>query len=216
MNKLSVGWSFIKAHLALKMVPDLHELYRVLVAYSEDHRFYHTLTHIRAAIKFVNDNYPEVHVYERSLVIMALIYHDIVYDPMSSTNEEDSAKWWTLYGLGRINNDALKTITRLIIMTKSHKLDQSADELEKMMNDADMSILASEEDVYMEYAQNIWREYRVVGRETYLTNRIKFLSSVDVDSLFHTEAVSEIMNPAINLARELELLRERPDDILVD
>jgi pantetheine-phosphate adenylyltransferase len=59
----------------------------ILDHYREPHRFYHTLHHLddltqQLEAKGFGDN---------DILFLATIFHDIIYDPRSATNEEDSA-----------------------------------------------------------------------------------------------------------------------------
>ena len=119
-----------------------------------------------------------------------------------------------MYALGRFRPEVVNKVTQLILSTRAHKVGPDSDDLDRIMNDADMSILAAEEDDYQEYARNIWREYHAVGREVYVQHRIAFLNSVDVDSLFHTEEFRTSVRAAINLDWERETLTHNPQEIL--
>lgn len=191
------------------------EFQRIIRAYSEPHRFYHVLRHISKTVRMARDCYPDARPEKISLIVMALIYHDVVYAIGSKTNEEDSAKQWRSYAEGRFDNHVTDWVDKLILLTKSHKLGDDSDGLSRIMNDCDMSILAAHEDEYLAYAQNIWREYRGAGKEAYCKGRLAFLRGLDANSLFYT-AVPSTYLAELNIATEIELLENHPERIMVD
>lgn len=218
---LHLAWEWMRVHRDLPR--DLlnrerlswDEFKRIIAAYSEDHRFYHILRHISKTVRIARECYKDARSEKISLVVMALIWHDIIYVIGSKTNEEDSAAAWEAYAKGRFAPDIIIWVSRLILLTKSHKLSEDADGLSRIMNDCDMSILAADEDEYLEYARNIWREYRSVGKEAYLAGRLAFLKNLDANTLFHTPVPSTYL-AELNIAIEIELLEDYPEQILVD
>ena len=59
----------------------------VLDNYLQPHRFYHTIAHL-------DDIFSQLDAQGHSgndALILATVFHDIIYDPKSATNEEDSA-----------------------------------------------------------------------------------------------------------------------------
>lgn len=146
---------------------------------------------------------------------MALIYHDVVYAIGSKTNEDDSAKQWRRYASDRFDPAIVDWIDAAIIQTKSHKLGDDAFPMQKIMNDCDMAILASSDEDYLRYAQDVWREYRAVGKDAYRAGRLSFLKSLDVQDLFYTD-VPCTYDAELNISTEIEILEDRPDQILVD
>lgn len=71
----------------------------VLNHYREPHRFYHTLEHLDDVWQQLeNRGYSD-----NDVLLLATIFHDIIYDPRSGTNEEDSARYFneTFTGMER-------------------------------------------------------------------------------------------------------------------
>ena len=65
-------------------------LARLKARYGEPHRAYHTWTHIEALLAGLAAHSSLVS--DATSVGLAILYHDAVYDPLSATNEEDSAE----------------------------------------------------------------------------------------------------------------------------
>ena len=109
----------------------------------------------------VTENYilPEVKLKREELAICyAILYHDVVHDPRSKTNEEDSVKRWRQYTdkLQGVFADSLEwlveAVSSLILATKLHKPENP---LEERLIDLDMGILDSDSSEYQQYAEDI-------------------------------------------------------------
>ena len=136
------------------------ETYQALInGHAESHRAYHTLDHIAACLRHLDDvrDFTE-HPDE---IEMALWFHDAVYQPFSGTNEEDSAEWAADWlqdrGLDKI---AIARIADHVLDTKTHKTPGTVDG--RFMLDIDLSILGTHADVYDAFELNIRREYKRV------------------------------------------------------
>lgn len=202
------------AHRDLGLMPDWQEYLRLRKAYAEPHRHYHTWQHIYECVKFVKIHYGFQHS-----VVLALFYHDVIYDVQRKDNEEESAQAWIKYAKSRDvqRHQSLKMnmIADMIRMTANHKVDDDQPLSFKMMNDADMHVFLCPDHHYLEYSRNIWREYSSFGREAYLAGRLSFLASVDHTTMFHTHQAKERMHHAkANLELERVILETEPDQIL--
>lgn len=67
----------LKAKLAHLGVPD-----DVFGRYNELHRYYHTLTHIEDIYRQLTERQQA----DNQALLLATIYHDVIYDPQSATN----------------------------------------------------------------------------------------------------------------------------------
>lgn len=207
--------AWYSAHRELGLWPDWKEYARLRKAYGAEGRYYHTWQHIYECVKFV-----QLHYGFQPLVILALFYHDVVYDVNSKTNEIDSAAEWDKYArsrdLHRHQFLKLKAVSDMILMTAHHKPEANAPLMFLMMNDADMHVFLCPDHHYLEYARNIWREYSSFGREGYLAGRLAFLASVDHKTIFYTHQARDLMHHAkANLELERVILEEDPDRILM-
>ncbi len=69
-------------------------LEKILQLYSEPHRAYHNMTHVQdviASLDFLKDGVNAPTAEEEAILILAAFFHDVIYNPKSSTNEKDSA-----------------------------------------------------------------------------------------------------------------------------
>jgi predicted metal-dependent HD superfamily phosphohydrolase len=203
------------AHRALGLWPDWREFKRIRTIYKGPDRHYHTWQHIYETCLFVRRHYGF-----QPLVILALIYHDVIYNVKSKLNEEESAIVWETYAmtrsLHRHKSLKVKEVAELIRMTAKHKVEENATLSFRIMSDADMSIFLCPDEHYLEYARNIWREYHSFGRDAYLTGRLHFLSTVDPDTMFYTHQAKALVHHArANLDLERTILETDPERILV-
>jgi predicted metal-dependent HD superfamily phosphohydrolase len=148
---------------------------KILLAYSEAGRFYHTIVHIRQVLDSIDfliaaggsslerDGY-------RALVLAAW-FHDVVYDPQKSDNEARSAVWMEteLNPLG-IPEPILQQASKLILATHSH-LAPPGDLLTPNLLDSDLSILGASPERYDAYASAIRQEYAFLPEEAFRSGR---------------------------------------------
>jgi predicted metal-dependent HD superfamily phosphohydrolase len=152
----------------------------IVAAYGEPQRHYHTLDHIAAVVA---DFLPLRDRFEDpDAALLALFFHDIVYDPARSDNEERSADALAAVLTGRIADLACAHI----LATKKH---EASTPDAALVVDIDMAILAAPWPDYLRYAENVAREYLpVYGAEAYAAGRCEmFLKPVQDRCIFLTE-----------------------------
>lgn len=133
-------------------------------------RAYHNFSHVEdclAKLDWVGGLTPD----DRLLLRYALLWHDSVYDPARSDNEERSAE--------RAGRDLLQAglgaahvaeVRRLILLTKG-RLVGPGDRLGALLVSIDLSILGEEPGRYRAYAEAIRREYAHVPDDLYRAGR---------------------------------------------
>lgn len=90
MRVLGTSWEAAWRDLGLPM-PDAGVYQRLLSAYAEPHRHYHSLQHLGECLThFQAVRHLAAHPGE---VALALSFHDAVYDPKGKDNEALSARW---------------------------------------------------------------------------------------------------------------------------
>jgi pantetheine-phosphate adenylyltransferase len=138
--------------------------------YDEPHRFYHTLSHIEDVLKQLHD----MDLLKHDEVFLAAIFHDIVYDPQSKTNEEDSAEYFLQQAKStELTDDQKKHIKQLILDTKNHKATVNfSEEFIK----ADLSIFNASFDKLIAYEKQIFKEFQFVDYKEYKLKRLEILN----------------------------------------
>jgi len=181
-------------------------LAELVARYSEPHRFYHTLQHLRECF-FVLE--PASHLARRlAEVQLALWFHDAVYDTRAQDNEEESAHWAEQSLLaGGAGLDAAARVRKLVLTTKHNAVPEEEDA--KLLVDVDLSILGAEESRFAEYERQIRQEYGWVPEDLFRQGRARLLASLLNRSSIYSTAwfASRLEEQARkNLSRSLEEL----------
>ena len=145
---------------------------RLTRAYGEPQRHYHNHQHIAECLAEFDRARHLTH--EPTAVELALWFHDAVYDPKAGDNEEQSAalakQCLTECGITRLLTD---TVPRLVMATKNHEVGADADAA--VIVDADLSILGRDERRFMEFEEQVRREYAWVPDAVFGAQRAEIL-----------------------------------------
>jgi predicted metal-dependent HD superfamily phosphohydrolase len=172
-------------------------------SYSSTGRHYHNLTHLNHLTK-------ELQPYKASfnnwdVVVLAIAYHDIVYNALKSNNEEKSAdlavKKLAVLSCPEI---LISRCQQLILATKKH---QGGDQEINLFTDADLSILGSAEETYKTYAGQIRQEYSMYPDFVYYPGRKKVLRHfLSMDKIYKSPDFEDKYESSarINLQAELD------------
>jgi len=164
----------------------------IITHYSETHRLYHSISHLEDMFCILERTKSPIK--STAIVNLAVFFHDIIYDPTSTTNEEDSAELFkTLFiddgdikevepllerRRSQDREDIINQVYHYIIMTKQHNVSNSEEDSDlQYFIDADMSILGQDRAIYSNYASAIRQEYCHVPHELYCEKRAGFLRS---------------------------------------
>lgn len=152
--------------------------------YSEPHRFYHTLQHLRECFSVLE---PASHLALRlAEVQLALWFHDAVYDTHAQDNEEQSARWaeQSLVA-GGASADAAARVRELVLATQHSAIPQGEDA--QLLVDVDLSILGAAEPRFSEYERQVRQEYGWVSEDAFRQGRARVLTSLlDRSSIYST------------------------------
>ncbi|OYW76241.1 MAG: hypothetical protein B7Z37_09690 [Verrucomicrobia bacterium 12-59-8] len=142
----------------------------MLECYAEPQRAYHTLQHLEECLLVLDKAKATGLIAKLDLIEMALWFHDAVYDPRSSENEELSAQM----AVEALGDTALaREVARLIQLTKSHQPEKGADD--EWIIDIDLAIFAQPMERVLEYERQIRQEYGWVPEEVYAEKRGEIL-----------------------------------------
>ncbi|MFZ3471163.1 hypothetical protein ACODT3_20805 [Streptomyces sp. 4.24] len=177
---------------------------RLLTAWAEPQRKYHTTAHLAdvlARIDVLAD-----HAADPAAVRLAAWFHDAVYRPDRSENEERSAVLAerALPELG-IGADRTAEVARLVRLTVTHD-PAPGDTDGEALCDADLAVLAGAPRAYAAYAAAVRAEYGFVPDEAFRAGRAAVLRQLlDLPRLFRTPyGAAHWEAPArANLAAEL-------------
>ncbi|WP_406415252.1 hypothetical protein [Streptomyces sp. NBC_01614] len=179
----------------------------LLTRWQEPQRHYHTLTHLTAVLDRI-DELTE-HADDPDVVRLAAWFHDAVYFPDRSENEERSARL-AERALTEAGVPAERTaeVARLVRLTVTH--DPAPDDPDgQVLCDADLAILAAPPSAYAAYTAAVREEYHFVPNDAFREGRAAILRQLlDLPRLFSTPYGREKWEATAryNLAAELEML----------
>ncbi len=176
--------------------------------YSHKNRHYHSLSHIDNMINQAEVIQDSISNYDAFL--FAIWYHDIIYKSSKNDNEEKSADFCKnkLKSL-KIDEKTIDNIQKLILSTKKHQIILSNNNDNAYLLDIDLSILGSDWNTYLEYTQNIRKEYAIFPNFIYNKGRKKVLNNfLERDTLYFTKDYKNEYEKQAreNLKKEIELL----------
>jgi predicted metal-dependent HD superfamily phosphohydrolase len=179
----------------------------LLARWQEPQRHYHTLTHLTAVLDHVD--VLEQYAADPDVVRLAAWFHDAVYLPERSENEERSARL-AERALSEAGVPARKTaeVARLVRLTVGH--DPADDDGDgQVLCDADLAVLATAPSAYAAYTAAVREEYHFVPNDAFREGRAAVLRQLlALPHLFrtaygarHWEATARY-----NMTSELEML----------
>jgi predicted metal-dependent HD superfamily phosphohydrolase len=181
----------------------------LVAAWSEPHRRYHDLAHLAAVLGVIGE--LDGTATDPVAVRLAAWYHDVVYEPTSSDNEQVSAERARAGLRGLVPDERLAEVERLVRLTAGHDPDPD-DANGAVLCDADLAVLAGPPEAYAAYASAVREEYAHLSDDDFTRGRIAVLESLlALPALYRTpEAARQWSATATaNLTAELTLLRRR-------
>ncbi|MER5530708.1 hypothetical protein ABT075_40065 [Streptomyces sp. NPDC002677] len=215
LQELSVRW-----RRAVQMARDEDTSYpdtdpyadELLRRWQEPQRRYHTLAHLTAVLDHVDvlAEYAD----DPDLVRLAAWFHDAVYLPDRSENEERSARL-AERALPEAGVSAAGTaeVARLVRLTVTHD-PAPGDRNGEVLCDADLAILAAPPAAYAAYTAEVREEYHFVPNDAFREGRSAILRQLlDLPRLFRTPHGRAEWEPTAryNIAAELEMLSTAED-----
>ncbi|MER8221332.1 hypothetical protein ABTZ58_12205 [Streptomyces sp. NPDC094143] len=179
----------------------------LLGRWQEPQRRYHTVEHLAAVLDRVD--VLEEYARDPEAVRLAAWFHDAVYLPDRSENEERSARL-AERALAEAGVPDARTaeVARLVRLTVTH--DPADDDPDgQVLCDADLAILASPPSAYAAYTTAVRAEYHFVPNDAFRTGRAGILRQLlALPRLFRTPYGAERWEATAryNLTAELEML----------
>ncbi len=147
----------------------------LLIRWKEPHRRYHALSHLLDLNNMILHDFEsgafDTITCEKLLLIS--LFHDIIYDPLKTDNEQKSADFFHTLCLDKNNSDIL-AIKQAIIDTSTH---EATAPMSEIFNRYDMNIVERDFDSLVIWESGIYEEYKVYGN-LYKAGRLKFLRSL--------------------------------------
>lgn len=193
----------------LPEAPELRD--ELLAAYSEPSRSYHNTQHLTEVLDRLDELAAAGVDFSGRRVRLAAWFHDAVYDGERDA-EERSAAWAEDALAPLVEKRTVAEVVRLVRLTETHHPD--ADDVDGcVLSDADLAILASDDQRYAEYAAAVRREYAHVADDDFRAGRAEVLRGLlEKEHMFHTAYAREHWEARAreNLEQELARLGSRP------
>ncbi|MCW5952565.1 MAG: hypothetical protein KIT69_09930 [Propionibacteriaceae bacterium] len=157
----------------------------LLARWQEPHRAYHDVRHLAQALDaahLVSEGRPG------RPVLLALWFHDAVYDLRPGEDEEESAQLALSRLTGLLPEADVSEVARLVRLTASHS-PAPDDRTGAIVVDADLSILGQPAGRYHVYVRDVRTEYREIPDADFRYGRTQVLQRLlALEPLFHTAA----------------------------
>ena len=175
----------------------------LLAAYGDPRRGYHDRLHLAEVLARVDELLPADDP-ARDAVVLAAWFHDAVYD--GGPDDEERSALLALDALG--DNPLGREVARLVRVTADHRPGE-ADHAGQVLCDADLAVLAADDERYASYTAGVRKEYAHVPDRDFAAGRAAVLRDlVAKPALFHTAAARQRWEERAraNVRRELESL----------
>lgn len=195
-----------------------------LIDQSYNGRYYHNAQHIENVVYNIKKiiSTSQIHVNTLPVLFVAAILHDVIYVPTNRANEEQSCVF--AYNMLTLLNSTLLVVNRVNALIMSTSSKDIVAEHDKILHDADYSIMASSPMEYNEYANNLRREYTqyysyrayVIGRKQFLERQIMkqniYYTQYAKDNHWETTAKANILIELKQLWREEDEINKARND----
>jgi predicted metal-dependent HD superfamily phosphohydrolase len=184
---------------------------RLVAAYDDPARGYHDLRHLTEVLEQVSSlcrSEPSHEDADPAAVLLAAWFHDAVHDGSPDDEERSAALAERELAAVGLPSELVSEVGRLVRLTVAHRpADDDANG--QLLCDADLAILAADDDRYQEYVDGVRREYLHVDDVAFRAGRAAVLRELAAKPvLFHTAAARSRWEERArsNLARELSQL----------
>ena len=175
----------------LNISHDASEYQRLISAYNEPHRAYHSQQHLSECLEKLDWSTTGSSSQNKALVEVALWYHDAIYDTSAQDNELKSAQWAVRFlSDSGLSPDVCKQVYALVMATCHGEV--PTDPLQQWMVDIDLSILGADDARFAEYEVQVRQEYSWVPLDVYQVKRREILKQfLDQARLYQTQQFYE-------------------------
>ncbi len=200
----NASWDDAWTALGTAPAPGLRE--QLLARYAEPQRHYHTLQHLGECLAwFERERAGAEHPAE---VLLALWFHDAIYDVRAHDNEARSAEWArdALRAAGA-SAEATDRVHSLVMATRHDALPEGRDA--ELLIDIDLAILGAASERFDEYERQVGGEYGFVPDEVRRTRRRRILQRfLDRPAIYATPGMHARLEASArrNLTRSIAAL----------
>ncbi len=154
----------------------------IRAAYGAPERSYHDNAHLDEVLERFGEVAREVGWERPREVFLALVFHDVVYEPGAKDNEARSAEVAERAISDHLagENIDVARVKELVLLTARHGALEEADvdRDAALFCDCDMAILAAPVEAFEAYDRGIAREYQAVPAELFAAGRRRFFEGL--------------------------------------
>ncbi|MBI2768748.1 MAG: N-methyl-D-aspartate receptor NMDAR2C subunit [Burkholderiales bacterium] len=205
---MSSLWSWVETWRELgAMAADEGIFNRLCGCWTEKHRKYHTLQHLRECMSHLDAAYEEAN--QPAEIRLALWFHDAYYDPRRKDNEARSAQWASESILqAGLAPEVAQRVHTMVMATCTHS--PAADRDLQLLLDIDLAILGAEAPRFDESDLQVRAEYAHVPDAEFREGRTRVLTGfLERPRLYGTPFFHDALEERArdNLRRSLARLR---------
>jgi len=194
----------------LKNIYELDLIYNKFIInnYRDDNRYYHNINHINQCFNQYDIIVEKIPISCPEEIMMAIWFHDVIYDPRRSDNELKSANLADLCLSRYISRNAVSRIANMILLSGQHSqiIEENLSIDKQVFLDIDLSILGQAPEIYDAYSENVRKEYSFIDDDIFYVKRKEILENfLKKKNIYHTQYFIEtIGSQAIkNIKREI-------------
>ena len=222
-SQLQVGLreDWTRATRTLQVPPETSDAWyeRLWIFHTEPWRHYHTAVHLEEMLLYMallreHSQFVMATPNDEPAIVLAIFFHDAIYNPKSATNEHDSAKLFcefaTETGIVTTHSALVATVERLILSTHKHCVSPDNPCALALFLDLDMAVLGKQATAYQAYAGLIRKEYSFVNRDEYCRKRAQVLELfLAEECIYGTPVMKQALEASArrNLRQEIGALR---------
>jgi predicted metal-dependent HD superfamily phosphohydrolase len=180
---------------------------RVVSAYGEPQRKYHTVQHLCECLDLFQQNMDLA--VEPAEVEISLWFHDAVYDVKANDNEAKSAAWAEAeLSQADVSLERIERVRQHILATRHAALPEGQDQM--LLVDVDLAILGAPRPRFVEYEAQVRAEYGWVPGFVFRRKRRSLLAEfLARNPIYNTPRLREALEKRAreNLAYSIQQLR---------
>lgn len=176
---------------------------KLLNAWAEPARRYHTPQHLEECLTLAERWGAHLHQRVKAMLVLGLWLHDAVYDPQGQQNERKSADLARVeLALAGVPTSAISRVEQLVMATDHSTPSPAGDALVDLLLDIDLAILGANAERFAEYEAQVRDEYRWVSDAEYAVGRGKVMAHFralafsEPQTLFRTTAGRTLIEQA--------------------
>ena len=159
---------------------------RLLASWSQPHRHYHCVAHLRDVLAAVDE--LAAYADDTDAVRLAAWYHDSVYDGRPDDEERSARRAETELSRLGVRAGLVDEVARLVRLTVTHD-PAAGDHNGEVLSDADLSALAVGPEAYRRNTAAIRSEYAHIDDAVFAKGRLQVLAALlEAPAVFRTEA----------------------------